>query len=140
MKQEKFKKLVERSKRRIGRPTKYRKAYCDIIINEMALGFSKTAACAVLEVGVDTCNDWAKRHPEFKEALAIAKSLRLRYLEEQFLAAPNGSEVTKLVWALKNTNTDEWMDRRELDMKSSDGTMTPPERVVLRGIAKNGDS
>lgn len=51
-----------------GRPTKYKKKYCDQLIQHMESGLSFETFAAQIDVNVDTLNEWCKRHSEFSVA------------------------------------------------------------------------
>lgn len=55
-----------------GRPTLYKKEYCQMLIDHMAQGFSYTTFSAVIDVCVDTLNEWVKVYPEFSAAKKTA--------------------------------------------------------------------
>lgn len=58
----------------MGRPEKYDIQFCEEIINFMQTGKSLTAFAAHIDVSKDTIYEWSKVHPEFSDALAIAKT------------------------------------------------------------------
>ncbi len=48
-----------------GRPTKYKKKYCEMLFKHMSDGYSYETFSAVLGVCRQTMYDWEKKHPEF---------------------------------------------------------------------------
>lgn len=94
-----------------GRPSEYKPAYCDELVELMGAGLSLTAAMAELGFHRETALEWAKRYPEFSDALKLGKAKRTRILEEQLLAADQGPRVTARIFALKNAAPDEWADK-----------------------------
>ena len=58
----------------MGRPEKYNEQLSEQIINFMSEGKSLTAFAASINVCKDTIYEWTKKHPEFSDALGIAKT------------------------------------------------------------------
>lgn len=109
-----------------GRPSKYTDEMPERLLKLMAEGFSPTAAAGALGVCKQTINNWAAEHPEFLAALKEGRSARLFKLENDLLTGPkDGPFVTSRIFALKNADRDEWGDRKEVDVRSGDGSMTP---------------
>lgn len=94
-----------------GRPSKYSKAYCEEVINTCATGLSLTAFAGDIGVARSTINKWMEEHPEFSEAVKVAKAKRTAALERSLLSAENGPTVTSRIFALKNADPDEWRDK-----------------------------
>lgn len=113
-------------------PRKYRPEFAEVIVREMAAGYSKTAACAALGVGLDTLRGWVEQYPEMATAVKTGEMLRARIWEDRYTHAGAGHEVTKGIFALKNVAPEEWRDRRDIDMTSTDGSMSPkPTEIHL---------
>ncbi|HXW71695.1 MAG TPA: hypothetical protein VEK34_09670 [Methylocella sp.] len=99
----------------VGRPTKYDPRFCAEIIEFMGQGFSKTAFAGHIGVSHDAISDWAKRYPEFSEAVKRASALRTKALEEKLLSAKTGAEVAASIFSLKNCAPHEWRDKVQVD-------------------------
>jgi hypothetical protein len=69
--------------RPVGRPSLYDPAYCDQAIELGKIGKSTEAIGAMLGVGTATLYRWMDEHPEFREAISIAKDMELYWWEEQ---------------------------------------------------------
>jgi hypothetical protein len=69
-------------KRYAGRPTKYDPAYCHMVILWGRLGKSRTWMAGEMMVVRQTLDNWANEHPDFAEALAIAKQLEQQHWED----------------------------------------------------------
>jgi hypothetical protein len=107
-------------KRPVGRPTKYEKRFCDMLVEDMAAGFSVTAFAGSIGVSRSTINEWAE-HPEFSEALNAGKAKRLRFWEQTAInvaakgtGGPGAASV--ITFGLKNMGGDEWSapDKHEI--------------------------
>jgi len=105
-----------------GRPTKYRKEYCEQVVEWGKLGKSKTwIAC---EIGVlrETLEEWGSKHTEFSVALRRAKQAEQKYWEdlgEQHIVTPGFSANT---WG-KNMSCrfpTEWREKSEVKVDASD--------------------
>jgi hypothetical protein len=109
----------------IGRPSKYKPAYCNEVIDFMGQGYSIAAFAGYIGVARDTILEWMNVHPEFSLAIKVAKGKRTMKLEGDLMLAESGPLVTSRIFALKNAAPEEWREKREIDHTSSDGSMTP---------------
>lgn len=98
-----------------GRPTKYDADKASEIVALMAAGLSLTAAAADLNVHRDTLYEWEKQHPEFSDAIKLARGKRQSFLEKRLLGAVDGPTVTSSIFALKNAAPDDWRDKQEVE-------------------------
>lgn len=69
--------------RPVGRPSLYDPTYCEQAIELGRIGKSTEAIGAILGVGTATLYRWMDEHPEFREAIGIAKDMELYWWEEQ---------------------------------------------------------
>lgn len=81
----------------------------------MEQGFSLTAAAAKIGHHRDTIYEWAKKHPEFSDAIKLARGLRVFKLEADLLSAKDGPNVTSRIFALKNADATEWRDKHDVE-------------------------
>lgn len=98
-----------------GRPSKYSEAYCDEVIDTMATGLSLTAFAGEIGVARSTINEWINEHPEFSEAVRIAKAKRTLALERDMLSAQSGPAVSARMFALKNADPEEWREKQHIE-------------------------
>jgi len=56
-----------------GRPSKYKKKYCETVVDIMREGKSLVAVAKEIGVSRKILNDWQKRYPEFREACDVGK-------------------------------------------------------------------
>ena len=108
--------LPERTKRSVGRPSKYEPAFCERVI-ELATteGLSWGACAGDIGVSRQTLTAWADAHPEFLDAKRISEAKaqlfwerKLSKLADEGSAGPGAS--TAIVFALKNRARDDWRD------------------------------
>ena len=102
-----------------GRPTKYKEAYCNEVIETMATGLSLTAFAGEIGVSRDTVNEWTRVHPEFSDAVKVGQAKRVKYLERTMLDGEFGPRVTARIFALKNADPDEWRDKQHSEHSGS---------------------
>jgi hypothetical protein len=50
---------------KVGRPTKYKEEYCEMLIEHMAEGYSFESFGGIIEVDETTLYEWEKSHKEF---------------------------------------------------------------------------
>ena len=66
--------------RPIGRPTKYKREYCQQLIDYSKTGMSFESFALEIDIVPDTLHEWAKVHKEFSDAKKKAKALQERAL------------------------------------------------------------
>lgn len=108
---------------KVGRPSKYDESLCAKIIELMGQGLSLTAAAADLDISRETVYAWEKdgAHPEFSDAVKLARGKRTLKLERDLLSAPDGPTVTSRIFALKNACADEWREKVETETYGKGG-------------------
>jgi hypothetical protein len=133
-----------------GRPTMYRREYCQSLVDYFSFADSwemynanKTSTaqiipksklptfqrwCAGIGIGAQTMSDWRNKHPEFEEAYLIAKDLQCAFLLE-LGAAGVGNHVLALM-----LRTNHGMkDAPEPDDKDN----SPIQKVVVEVVGAN---
>lgn len=105
------------------------------MISLMAEGLSLTAAAAELGFHRDTIYEWAKVHPEFSDAVKLAKGKRILKLERDMLGAKDGPIVTARIFALKNADPEEWREKVVNEHTGKDGAPIETRSTVdLSGL------
>jgi len=66
-----------------GRPTTYKKEYCEQVIELGRQGKSECQISAALDIPRTTMRSWAERNPEFSSSLMRAKELEQAYWEDR---------------------------------------------------------
>lgn len=110
-----------------GRPSKYEPRFCQMVIEHMSDGASMTSFAAEIGVARSTINEWMAAHPEFSEAIKIAKAKCAAWWERLGRQGAQGGEVnpTLVIFGLKNMAADDWREKQELEHTSPDGSMSP---------------
>ena len=122
-----------------GRPTDFKPAMGEEILQLMASGLSLAASAAELGIHRQRVYEWMDRHPDFADTVKLAQAKRQLFLERRLLSADSGPVVTSTIFALKNAGPEDWRDKQEVDHKSSDGSMTPV-RIELVALTDEPDS
>lgn len=63
--------------------SKYDPKYCQLTIDMMSKGKSKTQVASAIGVRRDTLDDWAKRHPDYNEALTLGVEASKSFYEDK---------------------------------------------------------
>lgn len=114
------------SEKSVGRPSKYREEFCDLLISHMARGLSFESFAAVIKVNQDTLHEWVKVHPNFSEAKKVAFSENLLFWEQQGIdglystvdydeetGKPLRSKtLNSPIWIFNMKNRHKWRDRQ----------------------------
>lgn len=121
--------------RPVGRPSLYKAAFCQQVIEHMATGASLTSFAAEIDVARATLNVWMAEYPEFLDAVGTAKAKCAAWWEKRgrSIAETGGGPGagTLVMFGLKNMGADDWSDRQSVDHTSSDGTMSPKRIEIV---------
>ncbi len=102
----------------VGRPTDYDPKYCDVVIEEMAKGYSKEAVAGYIGISKSTLYQWAKDHDEFSNAISIGESKSQRHWENKLVDhavhTKNGKQINGQVFNLNMKNRFGWKDKQEI--------------------------
>jgi hypothetical protein len=124
--------------RPVGRPSKYEPRFCDMVVEDMAKGYSLTAFAGLIGVCKDTINAWTKEFPEFSDAVSRGKALRVRDWETVGLemrtkgGGPGGATI--VVFGLKNMGGDEWSDTSRTVLTGPNGGALQHEHSADAGF------
>jgi transposase len=117
----------------MGRPSKYRKAYCPKVIELFSAGKSIIQIAAELNVSRDTIYEWQKAHSEFSDSIKRGMTKSEAFWEHLLQGAASGLvnvNSAALIFLLKNRF--HWTDRLEqnidLNGDMSITNLTPEER------------
>ena len=99
----------------VGRPTKYKPEYCQVIIDLMEYGYTFEACAADLDVSKDTLYEWVKVHEDFSDAKnkAFDKSRKTWETMLISLAKTGMGNATAIIFSLKNRFPKNWRDKIE---------------------------
>lgn len=140
------------TKRKTGRPSKYSDEMAEKICEKIANGRSLRSICA--EDGMPTTSTvckWLIENKEFSEQYARARTRQADYFFEEIVEIADSVEADSAAvakarlqvdarkWAASKIAPKKYGDKSELDVKSSDGSMTPTVHLDVeeyRKIAK----
>ena len=100
------------SKYRAGRPSTYKPEYCEQVMEYMCKGYSLSAFAGSIGQSRETMYEWCSKHPEFSDAVCRARAMRLVPWETRLMTCEKGGEVAATIFALKNTDPEEWREVR----------------------------
>ena len=137
------------TKRKIGRPSKYSDEMAENICEKIANGRSLRSICA--EDGMPTTSTvckWLIENKEFSEQYARARTRQADYFFEEIVEIADSVEADSAAvmkarlqvdarkWAASKIAPKKYGDKTELDVKSSDGSMTPTVRLNAEEFRK----
>lgn len=98
----------------VGRPSKYKREYCEMLIEHLDSGLSFESFAGLISVNRDTLYEWTRKHVEFSDAKKIGVEKGVLFWEKVARSAimgqiPNCSNST-LIFTLKNRLG--WHDRQ----------------------------
>lgn len=118
--------------RPVGRPSKYKPEYCDLLIQHMRdEGLSFESFGGVVDVCRDTLYEWANQHPEFSDAKKRGESHGRLYWEKrgrdgmynETIKDDDGMTVTRsinsTVWIFTMKNRFGWRDKQEIETRDA---------------------
>lgn len=109
----------------MARPTKYKKEYCQKIIDAMANGLSKESASAKIGISSPTFYDWInpdspRFKPEFSSAIKEGTMKNQLFWEELGLDGAKGNidKFNAVTWIFNMKNRFKWTDRQDMTSDS----------------------
>lgn len=137
------------TRRKLGRPTKYNGDLIEDICEKIANGRSLRSICA--EDGMPTMSTvckWLIENKEFSEQYARAREKQADYFAEEIIEIADSAEAESAAvskaklqidarkWAASKIAPKKYGDKQEIDVKSSDGSMTPTVRLNAEEFRK----
>lgn len=136
-------------KRKTGRPSKYSDEMAEKICEKIANGRSLRSICA--EDGMPTTSTvckWLIENKEFSEQYTRARDKQADYFAEEIIEIADSAEAESAAvakaklqidarkWAASKIAPKKYGDKQEIDVKSSDGSMTPAVRLNAEEFRK----
>ena len=99
----------------LGRPTKYKKQFCQMLIDHMSQGFSYETFSTVVKANRSNIYEWEKKHKEFRDAKKIAFDECQMYWEKMGMAGTVGKlkGFSTPMWIVQMKKRFKWADRQE---------------------------
>ena len=125
-------------KKAFGRPSEYDPEMCEKVASMGHEGEGVVDVCVELGIVKDTFYRWVKEKPDFSDAVNHYRRNSQQWWERigrnAVIGQVDGFNATAWIFNMKNRFKDDWRDKVEQDLSSSDGTMTPTviERVIVK--------
>jgi len=108
-----------------GRPTKYKKEMCQIVIEKSKSNefITRTDIAVHFDVGMDTLIEWEKKHVDFSKALKKSEAYRMQYMERMGLTGTHqGKSFNAVPWLFmtKNMFPKHYSDKKEIAVETTD--------------------
>ena len=104
----------------VGRPTDYDPSMCEIVIENMALGYSKEAVAGILDISKSTLYERVKKYPEFSNAVHRGDTKSQFLWEgkaiEHAVHTKDGKRLDSRIYALQMKNRFGWSDKKEIEL------------------------
>jgi transposase len=101
-------------------PTHYDQRFAQLVIEDMAQGYSFGGFAGRIGVSRKTISDWREKHPEFDQACARAQAGRLRWWEEKALevvrTGGQGSQGQMAIFGLVNAGREDWQHKQQVEI------------------------
>lgn len=98
-----------------GRPTKYKRKYCEMLIEHMGKGYDFQSFAGKLLVNRDTLYRWVDNYKEFSDAKEIGQALNLYKLQQIGLAGMTGKiQINQRLFSLFMKNIHGWKDKVDI--------------------------
>lgn len=115
----------EKNSRAVGAPTKYKKEFCEMLIEHMSFGYTYESFAGRDEVEVhrDTLYAWEKHFPEFSDAKKVGRSKQLLRDETtlmMLIAGKFGKNACAAAHIFKMKNCHGWRDKVEDEAEKED--------------------
>lgn len=107
---------------KVGRPTKYKKEYCEMLIAHMKSGLSYESFAAVANVCDDTLRQWEKDYKEFSASKKRAFIESRLFWEKIGIAGITGKikgfNIVGWIFNMKNRFPKEWREKHEIKLEN----------------------
>ena len=122
-----------------GRPTKYKKEMCQQVVDAMAKGYSKEAACAEIGIWYQTMQERVKSRPDFSVAVKRGEQLSALWWEKVGLAATIGKVpgFSSPTWIFNMKNRQGWADKQDVTLGGHVSTSVPLSAKEVENLSKN---
>lgn len=125
------------TKEKIGRPTKYKPEFCDMVIEMGKTGASKHEMALELDIAMSTFTLWQDQIEEFSASVKKAVEFSQGWWEKNGRIATfgghNGFNPTTYIFNMKNRFKEDWRDKVESEIKQQTETsLKESDREILK--------
>jgi len=108
-----------------GRPTKYKKEFCALLLEKSKTGecLTRASLCVLLDIDFDTLQAWEKKHLDFSEAIKKSEVHRMHHMEAKGFAGINaGKQFNAVPWLFltKNMFPKHYADKKEVAIEATE--------------------
>ena len=98
----------------VGRPTKYRKEFCQMVKDGLAEGLSKEACAGIIGITKETLYQWEKKYPKFSDSIKQGEMLSLLFWERLGAQGAAGlvDNFNSSAWIFNMKNRAHWRDKQ----------------------------
>lgn len=118
---------------RFGRPTRYKKEFCDLLVEHMKSGLSFDTFGAEINCSTEILYEWCRLHPDFLHAKKVGQDFCRHFWEKlgrDEIINNNGRGLNSAVWVFNMKNRFMWTDRQETTV-SQETTITDQRKFKL---------
>ena len=117
----------------MGAPTKYDPSLCEKVISLGEVGASIAEIAYECGVCRNTLKNWRAEYPDFLTALSRAELASQVWWERQGRTGMTADKFNGAVWSrsMAARFPDDWREVKARDHLSSDGSMSPPKRILI---------
>jgi hypothetical protein len=121
---------------KLGRPDKYEKKYCDMLIDHMSNGYSFQSFAGEISVTIKTLYNWCDTYPDFLHAMEIGRAKGLNYDEKLLtkgaLGTLRGYNFNAHKWKMANMyRWSEKVEQTNIDITKEDTEKLKEEALQL---------
>jgi len=128
-------KKKDKGKKKPGKQPRYLVQFNEVAEKMCMLGYTDKELADLFEVSEKSINNWKIKYPAFASSLKKGKSLVDGDVVNQlFLNATEGNNVTAQIFWLKNRRYQQWRDKHEFDIEASDSLTE-----LLQAISDNNN-
>ncbi len=98
-----------------GRPTKYKKEFCDTVLELMREGKSIVNCCAELDISRETFYSWMEKHKEFHDTVKRGMELSEHWWQEKARENLDSNQFNSTLWYMNMKNRFKWTDKQEVE-------------------------
>ena len=126
---------------KVGRPTKYRPEFCDLIIKVGEEGGWLCEMAEACDVVRSTMDEWAANHPEFSEALTRAKQKAQAWFERKGRTGMEADKFNSALWQkqMSARHPSEYTEKRQTALTGPNGTPLVSRIEIVAGVADGED-
>lgn len=116
---------------KVGRPTRYKKEHCQLLVDHMSTGLSFECFCGSIGVGLNTTKEWAKNNKEFRAAKELGTAQCRLFWEKIGRSGSLGhiKNFSASAYIFNMKNRFDWSDRT--DLKIGEDTNNYDEQFSL---------